>query len=108
MPITSLKIDRSFVQRLQDGTRNSEVVKAIVTLGHSLGRAVIAEGIESPAQLSKLRELGCGFGQGYLLARPLSPEMAEAWLADERLAVSTEAGLRSQLGDSEFSGSTVH
>ena len=108
LPITSLKIDRSFVQRLQDGTRNSEVVKAIVTLGHSLGRAVIAEGIESPAQLSKLRELGCGFGQGYLLARPLSPEMAEAWLADERLAVSTEAGLRSQLGDSEFSGSTVH
>jgi diguanylate cyclase (GGDEF)-like protein/PAS domain S-box-containing protein len=108
LPITSLKIDRSFVQRLQDGTRNSEVVKAIVTLGHSLGRAVIAEGIESPAQLSKLRELGCGFGQGYLLARPLSAEMAEAWLADERTAVDAEAGLRSQLGDSEFSNITVH
>ncbi len=108
LPITSLKIDRSFVQRLQDGTRNSEVVKAIVTLGHSLGRAVIAEGIESPAQLSKLRELGCGFGQGYLLARPLSAEMAEAWLADERTAVGAEAGLRSQLGDSEFSSITVH
>ncbi len=108
LPITSLKIDRSFVQRLQDGTRNSEVVKAIVTLGHSLGRAVIAEGIESPAQLSKLRELGCGFGQGYLLARPLSAEMAEAWLADERSAVGVEAGLRSQLGDSEFSSTTVH
>jgi diguanylate cyclase (GGDEF)-like protein/PAS domain S-box-containing protein len=108
LPITSLKIDRSFVQRLQDGTRNSEVVKAIVTLGHSLGRAVIAEGIESPAQLSKLRELGCGFGQGYLLARPLSAEMAEAWLADERAATNNVTGGRSQLGDSEFSSITVH
>ena len=108
LPITSLKIDRSFVQRLQDGTRNSEVVKAIVTLGHSLGRAVIAEGIESPAQLSKLRELGCGFGQGYLLARPLSPEMAEAWLLDEQVASSTDTSLRSLTGDSDSAGITVH
>jgi diguanylate cyclase (GGDEF)-like protein/PAS domain S-box-containing protein len=110
LPITSLKIDRSFVQRLQEGTRNSEVVKAIVTLGHSLGRAVIAEGIESPAQLSKLRELGCGFGQGYLLARPLSAEMAEAWIVDERAAaIAASTGTRrSQFGDSDFSGVTVH
>ena len=109
LPITSLKIDRSFVQRLQDGTRNSEVVKAIVTLGHSLGRSVIAEGIESPAQLAKLRELGCGFGQGYLLARPLSADMAEAWLADERSATgAAERELRPQLGDSEFASVTVH
>jgi diguanylate cyclase (GGDEF)-like protein/PAS domain S-box-containing protein len=83
LPITSLKIDRSFVQRLQDGNKSSEVVKAIVMLGHSLGRAVIAEGIESPAQLAKLRELDCGFGQGYLLARPLTAEMASAWLQAE-------------------------
>ena len=108
LPITSLKIDRSFVQRLQDGTRNSEVVKAIVMLGHSLGRAVIAEGIESPAQLSKLRELGCGFGQGYLLARPLSPEMAEAWLAEERATVGLKEGERRLPGDSEFASVTVH
>ncbi len=108
LPITSLKIDRSFVQRLQDGTRNSEVVKAIVTLGHSLGRAVIAEGIESPAQLSKLRELGCGFGQGYLLARPLSAEMAEAWLVDERSAAGAAAAQRIPSGDTDFSSITVH
>jgi diguanylate cyclase (GGDEF)-like protein/PAS domain S-box-containing protein len=108
LPITSLKIDRSFVQRLQDGTRNSEVVKAIVTLGHSLGRAVIAEGIESPAQLSILRELGCGFGQGYLLARPLSADMAQAWLADESPSEGlAEAELRIAL-DTDFASITIH
>jgi diguanylate cyclase (GGDEF)-like protein/PAS domain S-box-containing protein len=108
LPITSLKIDRSFVQRLQDGTRNSEVVKAIVTLGHSLGRAVIAEGIESPAQLATLRELGCGFGQGYLLARPLTAEMAEAWLSDERSNAGADATPPRTGRDSEFASVTVH
>ena len=108
LPITSLKIDRSFVQRLQDGSGNSEVVKAIVTLGHSLGRAVIAEGIESPAQLAKLRELGCGFGQGYLLARPLSADMAEAWLRDELCSEATTISEGRSLGDSEFAGMTIH
>jgi EAL domain-containing protein (putative c-di-GMP-specific phosphodiesterase class I) len=79
LPITSLKIDRSFVQRLQDGqadSKDTEVVRAVITLGQALGKTVIAEGIETPAQLAQLRNLGCEFGQGYLLARPLSPEMA--------------------------------
>ncbi|MBL8351437.1 MAG: EAL domain-containing protein [Burkholderiaceae bacterium] len=92
LPITSLKIDRSFVQRLQDQGKDTEVVKAVITLGQALGKTVIAEGIETPAQLSRLRVLGCGYGQGYLLARPLSAEMAAAMVQDdahcsERLAV---------------------
>ncbi len=81
LPITSLKIDRSFVQRLQDtqaDTKDSEVVRAVITLGQALGKTVIAEGIETPAQLAQLRNLCCEFGQGYLLARPLTPEMAAA------------------------------
>ena len=69
---------------------------------------MIAEGIESPAQLAKLRELGCGFGQGYLLARPLSPEMAEAWLAEERPVVGPVEAERRPHGDSEFAGVTIH
>ena len=93
LPITSLKIDRSFVQRLQDGqadSKDTEVVRAVITLGQALGKTVIAEGIETPAQLAQLRNLGCEFGQGYLLARPLSPEMAAATaLVDLRRA---EAG----------------
>ena len=84
LPITSLKIDRSFVQRLQDDTKDAEVVKAVITLGHALGKTVIAEGIETPGQLAQLRALGCSLGQGYLLARPLSPESAAAAVALER------------------------
>jgi diguanylate cyclase (GGDEF)-like protein/PAS domain S-box-containing protein len=84
LPITSLKIDRSFVQRLQDEARDAEVVKAVITLGHALGKTVIAEGIETPAQLAQLRALGCGLGQGYLLARPLSPDSAAAVVSIER------------------------
>ncbi len=78
LPITSLKIDRSFVQRLQENTKDAEVVKAVITLGHALGKTVIAEGIETPAQLAQLRRMGCELGQGYLLARPLSPQAAAA------------------------------
>ncbi|MDH5338456.1 MAG: EAL domain-containing protein, partial [Rubrivivax sp.] len=84
LPITSLKIDRSFVQRLQDEARDAEVVKAVITLGHALGKTVIAEGIETPGQLSHLRALGCSLGQGYLLARPLTPDGAATTLATER------------------------
>ena len=79
LPITSLKIDRSFVQRLQQGSaesKDAEVVRAVITLGQALGKTVIAEGIETPAQLAQLRALGCELGQGYLLARPLTPDMA--------------------------------
>ena len=90
LPITSLKIDRSFVQRLHAGqtdTKDTEVVRAVITLGQALGKTVIAEGIETPEQLAQLRNLGCEFGQGYLLARPLTPEMATATaLADLRQA----------------------
>ena len=81
LPITSLKIDRSFVQRLvglNHDSKDTEVVRAVITLGQALGKTVIAEGIETPAQLAQLRALGCEFGQGYLLARPLTPEMASA------------------------------
>ncbi len=86
LPITSLKIDRSFVQRLQGGAENSkdaEVVRAVITLGQALGKTVIAEGIETPVQLAQLMALGCELGQGYLLARPLSPERAAALAHDD-------------------------
>ena len=86
LPITSLKIDRSFVQRLRGDTENSkdaEVVRAVITLGQALGKTVIAEGIETPVQLAQLVALGCELGQGYLLARPLSPERAAAMAHDD-------------------------
>jgi len=81
LPITSLKIDRSFVSQLQGSAENSEIVRAVITLGASLGKQVIAEGIETEAQLGRLEQLGCGHGQGYLLAEPLTARQAAVLLA---------------------------
>jgi diguanylate cyclase (GGDEF)-like protein/PAS domain S-box-containing protein len=85
LPISSLKIDRSFVNNMAKAEHDTEIVKAIIGLGTTLGKTVIAEGIETPAQLSKLRELGCEFGQGYLLAPPLQPEQAFQLVEAQRL-----------------------
>jgi diguanylate cyclase (GGDEF)-like protein/PAS domain S-box-containing protein len=81
LPINSLKIDRSFVRQLQGRAENSEIVRAVITLGASLGKQVIAEGIETDAQLGRLEQLGCGHGQGFLLAEPLTARQASAMLA---------------------------
>ena len=72
LPINSLKIDASFVQKMQANASDTEVVRAIVTLGRSLKKSVIAEGIETAEQMQRLRELGCEFGQGFHLSRPLT------------------------------------
>jgi diguanylate cyclase (GGDEF)-like protein len=73
-PVHSLKVDRSFVSRLdQDGQAGSDsaaIVQAIVQLADGLGLRSVAEGIETPAQLTLVTDLGCDLGQGYLLGRP--------------------------------------
>ncbi len=74
LPIDSLKIDRSFVMALHEKPQNVEIVRAVLTLAQSLGRKVIAEGIETGDQLALLRQLGVREGQGYLLSRPLRGE----------------------------------
>ncbi|MEO6277022.1 GGDEF domain-containing protein [Roseateles sp.] len=79
LPISSLKIDRSFVRDLASGERDRAIAKTILDLGQHLQLEVIAEGIESEAQLAVLSECGCRFGQGYLLGRPLP--LAELILA---------------------------
>ncbi len=81
LPIDSLKIDRSFVMGLHDKPQNVEIVRAVLNLGLSLGRRVIAEGIETAEQLAALRELGVPVGQGYLLSRPLRAEQVQELLA---------------------------
>ena len=71
-PLHVLKIDRSFVAPIGTGTPGNTftVLRAIHALGTSLGLEIVAEGIETPEQLQALREIGCGYGQGFLLARP--------------------------------------
>jgi len=87
LPVNTLKIDRAFVTALRYGTSEAAVVRGIVLLGESLGKSVIAEGIETPDQLDTLRRLGCSTGQGYHLSRPLVPELVDK-LLDEWLARS--------------------
>jgi diguanylate cyclase (GGDEF)-like protein/PAS domain S-box-containing protein len=96
LPIDSLKIDRSFVRDLHLGSNESAVVRAIVLLGNSLGKVVIAEGIETDAQLKLLREMGCTVGQGFHLARPLGAEVADALL--ERIVLDNAHGRGVGLG----------
>ena len=84
LPIDSLKIDRSFVHQLQRNSDDAAVVAAIVQLGSTLRKAVVAEGIESADQIEQLRDLGCELGQGFHLALPLSEQAAGEWLAARR------------------------
>lgn len=69
-PFSKLKIDRSFAAALDHSASARSVLRAIVKLGHGLGMTVTAEGIETPRQLSLLRDIGCDLAQGYLLGRP--------------------------------------
>ncbi|MBA2411011.1 MAG: EAL domain-containing protein [Gammaproteobacteria bacterium] len=76
-PVDVLKIDRSFVNRMGPGDKNSEIVQTIVQLGHNLGMEVTAEGVETAEQLNRLRALGCEYAQGYHFSKPVDGELAE-------------------------------
>jgi diguanylate cyclase (GGDEF)-like protein/PAS domain S-box-containing protein len=80
LPIDSLKIDRSFVHNLSAGSKKSMIVRSIVQLGNSLGKDVVAEGIETASQFDQLRDMGCRLGQGFHIGRPLSAEAVTALL----------------------------
>ena len=77
-PATHVKIDRSFVTPLCDPRRGAGVAQAIVEIGHALGLTTVAQGMETPTELQRLRDMGCALGQGYLFSGPIEPDaMAE-------------------------------
>ncbi len=82
-PINTLKVDRSFVNTMEDGTENGEIVRTIIALAKTLRLNVVAEGIETIHQLHQLRILGCEYGQGYLFSRPVPAEEAEKLIDDK-------------------------
>ena len=75
-PFERLKIDRSFIGRMDTDEKSEEIVRTILTLADNLNLEVVAEGIENEQQFHRLRELGCEFGQGYLFSKPVEAEAA--------------------------------
>jgi diguanylate cyclase (GGDEF)-like protein len=80
LPVSELKIDRSFVARLAIDNEDAEIVRCTVDLAHSLGLLVVAEGVEDDETWERLRDLGCDAVQGWLVAAAMPPHEATAWL----------------------------
>jgi diguanylate cyclase (GGDEF)-like protein/PAS domain S-box-containing protein len=81
-PVDTIKIDRSFVERIGDETQESTLARTIVQLGQSLGMSTVAEGIEDAGQLSALRRMGCELAQGFYFSRPVAAAEAGRLLDD--------------------------
>ncbi|MCG8619323.1 MAG: EAL domain-containing protein [Desulfobacterales bacterium] len=84
-PVDVIKIDKSFVMDDSELTKNNVIIKAIVAMGHSLGKNVLAEGIETEEQYHLLREMGCDEGQGYYFSRPQRPSRITEILTEGRI-----------------------
>ena len=77
-PVEAIKVDRQFVKGLGIDAEDTTIVEAVVNLGRSLGLMVVAEGVETPLQLARLREMKCDRAQGYLFGRPRPAALIEA------------------------------
>ncbi|MEO0373642.1 MAG: EAL domain-containing protein [Cyanobacteria bacterium P01_A01_bin.17] len=75
-PVDILKVDRSFINRIEDQDNGLRIVEATLAMAHSLGMQVVAEGVETQAQALQLQQLGCEYAQGYLFSKPLTAETA--------------------------------
>ncbi|MEO0988522.1 MAG: EAL domain-containing protein, partial [Cyanobacteria bacterium J06639_14] len=79
-PTDTLKIDRSFVSRMENSSEDREIVHTIIELGHKLDMNLVAEGVSSSKQLALLKEANCQFGQGYYFSKPLPADEADILL----------------------------
>jgi diguanylate cyclase (GGDEF)-like protein len=82
LPVDELKLDRSFITAITESPRNAAIVESTIMLSHALGLTVVAEGVETPAELRWLREHGCDIAQGYGIARPMTAAQLQDWLAE--------------------------
>jgi diguanylate cyclase (GGDEF)-like protein len=90
LPLAELKIDRSFVTRMQEVRDDEKIVLSTIQLAHSLGLAVVAEGAETPDVIRRLTELGCDMGQGYAFSRPLEAADLADWARIHGVASARE------------------
>jgi EAL domain-containing protein (putative c-di-GMP-specific phosphodiesterase class I) len=92
LPLSEIKIDRSFVSRAAVVEEDAVVVAATTRLAHGLGLHVVAEGIETPVAWEAIRAMDCDTAQGWYLARPMPSERATAWLAERLLGQGVRVG----------------
>jgi diguanylate cyclase (GGDEF)-like protein/PAS domain S-box-containing protein len=83
-PVNTLKVDRSFVGRMDEASEYREIVRTIVSLAHTLGMEVVAEGVETRGQRSHLNALRCDYSQGYFFSKPLPAAAATEYLKNNR------------------------
>lgn len=83
LPVTEIKIDKSFIDDVTNEQRARALTEAMTGIGHSLGLTIIAEGVESQAQLDLLRQLHCPVIQGYLFSPPLPPQQLDVWIRQQ-------------------------
>ncbi len=86
LPVSELKIDRSFVTDLTANTRNFAIVLSTVEMGHRLGMTIVAEGVETMAELDAVRESGCDEVQGYYFSKPLEADDVQSWMRMRHVA----------------------
>ncbi len=98
-PVSTLKIDRSFVSRMTESEGTAEIVRTIMKLAQNLGMGVVAEGVETERQREQLQTLECEFGQGYYFSKPMDDAAAEELLR----SCLTEAGLEAQAISRDYS-----
>ncbi|MDE2615144.1 MAG: EAL domain-containing protein, partial [Burkholderiales bacterium] len=84
LPVDTLKIDRSFVHHMLDDAQDRAIVEGVIGLARTFGCAVVAEGVESPAQARTLLELGCDIGQGTGIAAPMRADQVAGWAHEYR------------------------
>jgi len=84
LPISEIKIDRSFSARIESDERDVAIMRSTIELGHNLGCSVVAEGLETAAALQRVTSLGCDTGQGFHIARPLDAGAISEWLAERQ------------------------
>jgi EAL domain-containing protein (putative c-di-GMP-specific phosphodiesterase class I) len=84
LPVQDLKIDKSFVLELTEGSDDAVIVRSTIELAHNMGLKVIAEGVENAVSLEWLRALGCDTAQGYFISRPIAALDLEIWLQANR------------------------
>ncbi len=94
MPFDILKVDKSFIDAINDGAHGGELLEAVVNIGRVLSLVTIAEGIEETGQLETARRLGCDLAQGYLFSRPLPPDEAAALIAGKAPGAAQAAMVR--------------